>query len=353
MTAHPGPAHTGPGGPATRIPLVDVREGGPVALFGALRPNAAEIVRLGQLKYGARSIAVLDALSRRWARRLRTPYIDEIAAISAGMPAGIWYMNLCFEWGCTVGVMDDPGASGMRMLRTLDWPFDGLGRNLVVARQQGPAGAFLNLTWPGFVGVVQAMAPGRFTIALNQAPLMRRLSLPVKLDWLINRLKVMAGRRIPPAHLLRRVAETCRHYEEARELLATTPIALPAIFSIAGVERGEGAVIERLERRAFIHEAPAAAANHWISKVPRPANARGNDSYRRHRLMNGYCRSQVSGFDWLSFPVLNPDTRLAMTANARSGDLCVQGYEADGLATETFVLGREAVLASDRPTIPR
>ena len=322
--------------PLPEIPFLDIGDGGPVALFERDPARAAAILELGRAQYGPRKIDCLDAISGQWARRAGNPHAGEIAEIAAHMPRGIWFMNLCLEWGCTSGVMDDPTARGMRLMRTLDWPFHGLGRNLVVARQEGPAGPYLNLTWPGFTGVVQAVAPGRFAVALNQAPLARRLSLPIYVDWLINRVKVFTSRRIPPVFLLRQAVETCRNYAEARDLLETTPIALPAIFSLVGTERGEGCVIERMERRSHVREAPAAAANHWIGKAYRPGRARGIDSYRRHRLMNGYTLSHVIDFDWLTYPVLNEDTRLAMVANPGSGDLRVQGFEADGAATAIF-----------------
>ncbi len=323
------------------IPLLDIGDGGPLALFESDPARAAEIIRLGRVQYGAKTIAVLDTLSQFWATRAGNPHAGEIAQIASRLPRGVWFMNLCLEWACTSGVMDDPSAPGMRLLRTLDWPFHGLGRNLVVARQSADAGVYYNLTWPAFTGVVQAMAPGRFALGLNQAPLVRRGTLPVFADWLVNRLKVFSSRRLPPVFLLRRIVETCRTYEEAKDLLETTPIALPAIFSLIGTERGEGCVIERLERRADVHEAPAAATNHWSGKSFKPGKPRGIESHRRHRLMNGYTRSHVTGFDWLTYPVVNTDTRLAMSANPRTGALSVQGYEADGPATRMFDLAAE------------
>lgn len=322
------------------IPLLDIGSGGPLALFEADPERAVEIIRLGREQYGARVIAGLDELSRLWASYAGNAHTQEIATIADKLPRGVWFMNLCLEWGCTSGVMEDPTAPGMRLLRTLDWPFHGLGRNLVVARQSGPAGDYYNLTWPAFTGVVQAMAPGRFAVALNQAPLVRRLTLPVYVDWLCNKIKTFSGRRIPPVHLLRHVVETCGSYNEAFDLLARTPIALPAIFSLVGTERGEGCVIERLEQRSSVLEAPAAAANHWFSKGFKPGKARGIESYRRHRLMNGYTLSHVTGFDWLTYPVVNEDTRIAMSANPKAGELLVRGFEADGPATQAFELAR-------------
>ena len=324
--------------PLPTIPLIDIGDAGPIALFESERARATEIVRLGREQYGPTVIGFLDRGSQLWAGYAGNPHVEEIRHIAEAMPRGIWFMNLCLEWACTSGVMDDPTAPGMRLLRTLDWPFHGLGRNLVIARQDGPAGEFLNMTWPGFTGAVQGMAPGRFALALNQAPLVRRLTLPIYADWLINRIKVFSSKRIPPVFLLRRALETCRNYAEARDLLETTPVALPAIFSLVGTQSGEGCVIERLERRAVVHEAPAAAANHWTGHTYRPGRPRGIESLRRHRLMNGYTHSHVSRFAWLTFPVLNEDTRLAMSANPRAGELQVQGFEADGAATEIFDL---------------
>jgi len=38
-------------------------------------------------------------------------------------------------------------------------------------------------------------------------------------------------------------------------------------------------------------------------------------------------------FDWLTPPILNPDTRLAAVLDASSGQVTVQGFESDGPAT--------------------
>jgi len=38
---------------------------------------------------------------------------------------------------------------------------DRLGRNLIAAWPRRPAGEFINLAWPGYVGVITAAAPGR------------------------------------------------------------------------------------------------------------------------------------------------------------------------------------------------
>ena len=63
-------------------------------------------------------------------------------------------------------------------------------------------------------------------------------------------------------------------------MLASRPLALPAIFSLAGPGPEDQAVIERLEHHAEVHEGPQIAANHWLGPMPR-ARPRGTDSAGR------------------------------------------------------------------------
>ena len=329
------------------IPLVRLGKASPEALAELHPEGAAELVAAGRRMLPGPLLPLLDSLSRRWAVRSKNPYREEVARLSARIGAGAWFMNFCFEWGCTTGVAPDPAAPGMRMLRTLDWPFHGVGRHVLVARQEGPAGEFLNVTWPGFVGVVTAMAPGRFALAINQAPLVRRGYLPLAADWLVNRVRVFRSRCLPPAHLARQAMESCRSYEEAKEMLETTPIALPAFFTLAGMNGTAGCVIERTETRAWVHAAPAAVANHWLTQGLK-GRPRGIDSRRRHRLMNGLSRLPSDAFGWMVAPILNKDTRLSLVANAAAGVLLVQGWEADGAATEILAHREPAASPGER-----
>jgi hypothetical protein len=141
-------------------------------------------------------------VAQRWLVRAENPYLDEIEAIAALIGrSGAYALNTSYEWCCTCGVGDDIDG-GVRLLRVLDWRQPGLGRALVVVWQRGPAGDFANITWPGFVGVVTAMAPGRFAVALNQPPMMS-WGLTPPLDWLVGRVGVWRSRALPPVHLLR------------------------------------------------------------------------------------------------------------------------------------------------------
>lgn len=324
------------------IPLIDLGKSGPARLVEAEPDRTAALIAAGRRQYGGLTIDLLDIASRRWAKRLGGPYLAEAdRAAATGLPRGFWFMNYAYEWGCTTSAAPAGDGTGVELLRSLDWSVDELGRQAVVTRQECPVGSVYNVTWPGFLGVITAMAPGRFCAAINQAPVLRRLRLPFSypwlLDWVWTRIRTFRGGRMAPAHLLRQVMETCATYDEAREALMRTPLALPVFFTLAGTRPGEACVIERLEEGAQLHHSPAAVANHWLSPELR-GRARGAESHgRRAKIIADQARG-AGGFDWLSPPILNGDTRLAVEANAATAMLRVRGYEKGGVATNIFDL---------------
>ncbi len=312
------------------IPQHELGTAGPVALFEAERARAEALLANGRRHYPGPMIALGERLSWRWLETSDNPYLAEIRAIDAAVAGrGVGFLNVSYEWGCTTAL--DAAAGRARFLRVLDWPFDGLGAHLVAAAQDSPAGRWINLTWPGFVGVVQAFAPGRFAACFNQAPLLRKTGL-FALDWLGERVAVWRRRALPPAHLLRQAFETCPDYASARRLLSETPIAVPAIFVLCGREAGEGCVIERLPEQAFTREAPTVATNHWQS-APGAGFARGSGSEQRAALMAERRQDTAEGFGWLLPPILNPTTRLAMVAEPATGRLSALGIEEEAPAT--------------------
>ena len=147
---------------------------------------------------------------------------------------------------------------------------------------------------------------------------------------------------MPPTHLLRLAFETCRSFDEAKALLAETPLAVPAFFTLSGIQGHQGCVIERTETAAFVRDGDVrtgsvAVANHWVA-APLGGRMRGADSPGRLAQMAA-CRDGVEGgFGWVTPPILNPTTRMAVTANASAGTLEVRGDETDGPATGDFRL---------------
>ncbi len=315
------------------IPLINIGNGSMAELLTDERDRALDLVRSGSRMLTPPVLWMLDVLSKRWAHRARNPYLPEMRQVAARLPTGAWFMNIAYEWGCSTGVGPSGETRAPIMIRTLDWPFHGMGRNLVVAQQEGPAGAFFNITWPGYTGAVTAMAPGRFAIAINQAPMLRRKGMPMGVDWLLNRAAVFRTRHITPAHLVRQICERCPDYESARRKLIETPISTAAFFSIAGTWTDHSAVIERLPGEAFVHPGPAAITNHWRAG-DRPSWPRGYKSAERLPIVEACLQTPVNGFDWLVDPVLNHETRLAAVIRPSTSELWLRGYERDGVATK-------------------
>ena len=327
------------------IPVVDARSGGPIrhASEAHLRARALGEDCLTWLPNLVRMLLpAMDAATRGWLRRSSSPYVTEVEAIAAalGFP-GIWFLNGSYEWGCTALARDQDGAPWLA--RTLDWPFPGLGRYVEVVRMRGEAGDFFNVTWPGYVGTLTASAPGRFAAAINQAPLWRRTRKPWlrPMDIALNAIRTWGIHGFPPDHLLRQVFETCRNFDDAKRRLETTPIARPVIFTLVGCEAGERCVIERTEDGFVTRAQETSAANDWLRSTP-PWEARvssavmmtrsyeeaaANSRLRRETLATWQNSFEHPGFAWVTPPILNPFTRIAVEMCPANGTLRVAGYE--------------------------
>lgn len=279
----------------------------------------------------------LDVVSRRWLAKQDSIHLGEIDAIARrlGRP-GAYFLSVNYEWGCTCRVAPAPDGKSARLVRVLDWHTPGLGRHVIAARVAGKAGPFVTMTWPGYTGVLQAVAPGRFAAALNQAPMRKALG-GYYVDWAVSRRRVWRMQHITPAHLLRTVFETAATFADAKAMLSAQPIASPGIFSLAGVSPDETAVIERTETEVRVHEGPHVAANHWHAAGWR-GHSRGVDSAGRACRMHTAGTELDAVFPWLNFPILNSCTRLVMVADACTGRLVAQGFEEREPATQPLSL---------------
>jgi hypothetical protein len=331
------------------IPVIDLREAGPPQ-HARQRATEARALRDACLAFFPRpalaALPALDWTARRWLERARSPYLAEIAAIAEALNfSGVWMLNASYQWGCTSLVREQNGVPWL--VRTLDWPFHGLGLHAEVMHMRGRSGDFYNVGWPGYVGVLTAMAPMRFAACLNQAPMRRRTAhrwlrpYDFVLNWLAG---WNCTGRMPPDQLLRQVFEICDDYRDARRMLETVPIARPAIFTLGGSAAGECCVIERTETEFVTREAETSAANDWLPERPRWegrigtrrflsssfADAASYSRARREALAHWLGSPAEASFDWVCAPVLNPYTRLAIALCPASGILRVVGYELTG-----------------------
>jgi hypothetical protein len=332
--------------PLARIPLVDLRGYTPLELLFLFRSRALALANaattMGGEGFRAASRLMLpaaDRASRRWLERSRNPYAQEIGLMAEALQTpGLYTMNVCFEWACTTGGWQT--ETGPLLRRVVDWPIPRLGEFVVVAQQSGKLGDFFNVTWPGYSGVLQAMAPGRFAAAANLGP-MRRRGAGLLGDWLLGRFKLPEA--LPPTHLLRRVFETARDYTAAKTMLSLTPVAVPTIFVLAGTRAGEACVIERSEDSYAVREAGGGrvcATNHFESSLSETGygwRARPIDSRGRYAKAMTLTR-EAEVFSWFTPPIANANSRLAMIANAAASSLSVLGTLGAEPATEVFEL---------------
>lgn len=350
------------------IPLSDLRDGGPVrhAECNAERVRALRDACLAVFPRAILpTVPALDLLSRRWLARSRSPYLPEIARIADAVGfSGVWLLNASYQWGCTARACDEDGVPWL--VRTLDWPFRGLGRHAEIARMRGAVGDFFSVTWPGYVGALTALAPSRFAACVNQAPMRRRTTH----RWLrgydlaANGIAVWRSDDLmPPDQLLRQTFELCADFAAARRMLESTPVARPVIYVLVGCAAGERCVIERTETAFITRENQTSAANDWL---PCQAGWEGRIGTRRFFINSfaeaaDYSRARresldgwrgacaAPGFDWVREPVLNPYTRLAVAMCPARGILRAAGYELTGAVLPEPVTGMFEVVAMPEP----
>lgn len=327
------------------IPIHDYRLGGMLAYQREAADRARrvmETVLTGMGLVGRAGRLMLPLADRAADKRLTMmmdPYQQEIRAVRrwVGRPGPVAF-SLSYEFGCTARAFDGPEPM---LFRTLDWPFRGIGALVEIVALPGKAGDWIAATWPGVVGCLQGMAPGRFAAAINQAP--ERMAGGRARSWLAARLRMMRGNGMAPTHLLRLVFETAPDFETAHRLLSHTPVAAPVIFSLTGVGPGEVCVIERTETN-WAQAAEPAAANHFASELALFSQwrSRGVESEARRTMI--LAGDAPPAHDALAPPVLNALTRLAVTATA-AGALTVTGFDGENRLTATATAEAPAPLS--------
>ena len=199
---------------------------------------------------------------------------------------GMWLLNASYQWGCTARAGEQGGTPWLA--RTLDWPFRGLGHHTELAHMRGRCGDFVSVTWPGYVGVLTAMAPRRFGAALNQAPMWRRTRHRWlrPFDYAANALRASAAAdRMPPDQLLRQA------FEELRGLCrCAAPAGKNAGRASGDLHacrlRSERTLRDRADRNRLCHPRP---------KIPPPPTT-GCPAARAGRAASGCAGFLVSSF---------------------------------------------------------
>ncbi len=145
----------------------------------------------------------------------------------------LYYDVLKFFFGCTAFAI----YNGQTMLhgRNLDWPTDDnlLSRHsMIFDFQKGGQTVFKTVSWPGFIGALSGISPGRFSVTLNAVLSVDKPELAY-----------------PVTFLLRDVLATATSWQAAKIVLEKTVIASDCLLLLSGVNPGEHVVIERTPKR--------------------------------------------------------------------------------------------------------
>ena len=284
----------------------------------------------------ARWLPLLDGIARRWLMRSQSPYVDEVRAIAdaLGFP-GIWFLNGSYQWSCTALARDEDGAPWLA--RTLDWPFPGLGRFVELARMRGPAGEFINVTWPGYVGVLTALAPGRF--AACDQPGAAAAAQPPPLAAALRSCSPMPSatlfrvRAIPPDQLLRAGVRAGAGLRRSKAHAGNHAGRAAGDLHAGRLPRGR-ALRHRAHRETASTPAPTTTARPmtgcdstplWEGRIGASKvltctfeEAAEHSRARREGLALWRGSFARDSFGWVAPPVLNPYTRIAVEMNARA-----------------------------------
>lgn len=172
---------------------------------------------------------------------ISSEYLEEIefiASISDFSPdqvliANLYYDVLKFYLGCTAFATEHNGT--IYHSRNLDWHTDNnlLGKHSrIFDFQRKGKTIFKTVSWPGFIGALSGMKPGKFSLTLNAV--------------LSNDNPEIA---LPVSFLLRDILNSADSFEQAKITLETTVIASDCLILLTGIKLGEMVVIERTPKR--------------------------------------------------------------------------------------------------------
>jgi hypothetical protein len=170
----------------------------------------------------------VDALSKilgvpKRELQIANMYYDGIKLVMAGTQ---------LPFGCTAFAASD-GNGGVWHARNLDWfcEDDVLSRGSIILNFRKRNNLkYRAVTWPGFIGILSGMAPGKFSVTLNAVLSDKK---PSYTGW-------------PVGILIREVLQSCWTYNEAVDKLLNKRIIGDALLMVTGVKPKEQCVVERI-----------------------------------------------------------------------------------------------------------
>ncbi|KRZ02591.1 Acid ceramidase [Trichinella zimbabwensis] len=263
----------------------------------------------------------------KWIAKLPHPYREEIIGIAqiVNVPVaedanGNMYAARNLDFGMLLG-WDSINH---------DWTMTEILRKLVININWKRDGKLLykSAGFAGFIGVLTAVKPGKFTISINERFSKNGGFIGI-LEWI---LKIEQAKWV--TWLTREVMENADHFQEAVFSLSVVHLMAPVYFIVSGSETGEGAVITRSREEALdVRNLDKNKADLWYLlqtnydpwETPSPLDDRRTPG---KQCMDKLGKENVS-FDGLyavlsSKPVLNKMTVFTSLMQATSGALDTQ-----------------------------
>ncbi|WAQ99175.1 ASAH1-like protein, partial [Mya arenaria] len=104
--------------------------------------------------------------------------------------------------------------------------------------QRGGKTVFKSVNYAGYVGILTAISPGKFTLTMNE-----RFTLDGGYIGIID--LILTGKGTWMGFLTRATMEKAQSFEEAKTMLTSTQMIAPAYFILAGNTSGQACVITR------------------------------------------------------------------------------------------------------------
>jgi hypothetical protein len=225
------------------------------------------------------------------------------------------------SFGCTAMAFNLDGNRGVAHVRNLDWDLKGCGPKSVIIHYKGEEGPFTAPSWPGFVGVLSGVAPGRFSATINMAP---QVSMP--------------GTQWPVTFALRIAFEECGTFDEAVKYLTRVKLAASTLFMVVGTKKDQAVVIEHTGSKArcrWMEDGVLVVTNHYVYAGFTEHNKDDEDSEDRLTFAEEAARrgARLPLSKMLPLlgrsPVLWERTRQRMAFVPKSGEFLVHYWDRD------------------------
>lgn len=145
-------------------------------------------------------------------------------------------MSITYDLGCTSTIVQDKNKK-VFMGRNLDFLtyFIFVYGMYEVEYYKKDTLVYIGVELAGFRGAINAIKPGKFAVALN---------LRSKHYKIQNIKRVYQGYRTPNYNMMK-VVEEANSYDEAFNMLSSTPLTAAVYYSLAGIENNQGVIITR------------------------------------------------------------------------------------------------------------